>query len=212
MNIEGKTILLVEDEVAVRKLARKLLEVIGCEVIEAASGREALDRWPEIRDRVSLVVSDVVMPEGVSGWDLTRELHHRHPDLGILLTSGYSDLPSDHGLGGIPQIEFLQKPYGAGALKAPFRDSSISTRREPAGSTRSGQNNSKSIRSSPTSGFTAVSLSFFRHQRGDGFILNTSFTLTQPRISLPRRTAKRWSTFTPWPAPALKVTMPQSLS
>jgi nitrogen-specific signal transduction histidine kinase/CheY-like chemotaxis protein len=118
VNIEGKTILLVEDEVAVRKLARKLLEVIGCEVIEAASGREALDRWPEIRDRVSLVVSDVVMPEGVSGWDLTHELHHRHPDLGILLTSGYSDLPSDHGLGGIPQIEFLQKPYGAGALKA----------------------------------------------------------------------------------------------
>jgi signal transduction histidine kinase/CheY-like chemotaxis protein len=117
-SLEGTTILLVEDEAAVRKLVRKLLEVIGCEVIEAASGREALDRWPEIREQVSLVVSDVVMPEGVSGWDLTRELHHLHPDLGILLTSGYSELPSDHGLGGIPQIEFLQKPYGAGALKA----------------------------------------------------------------------------------------------
>jgi CheY-like chemotaxis protein len=117
-SIEGTTILLVEDEAAVRKLVRKLLEVIGCEVIEAASGREALERWPDIRDRVSLVVSDIVMPDGVSGWDLTRELHQRHPDLGILLTSGYSELPTDHGLGGIPQIEFLQKPYGVGALKA----------------------------------------------------------------------------------------------
>jgi CheY-like chemotaxis protein/nitrogen-specific signal transduction histidine kinase len=113
----GPTILLVEDEAAVRKLVRKLLTMMGYEVIEAASGREALDRWPEIRDRVTLVVSDVVMPEGVSGWDLTRELHHRHPNLGILLTSGYNELPADHGLGGIPQIEFLQKPCGVGELK-----------------------------------------------------------------------------------------------
>ncbi len=57
------------------------------------------------------------MPEGVSGWDLARELHHRHPDLGILLTSGYSDLPEDHGLGGISRIGFLQKPYGVNTLR-----------------------------------------------------------------------------------------------
>lgn len=115
--LRGTTILLVEDETAVRKLVRKLLEVLGCSVIEAVSGREALDRWPEIRDQVSLVVSDIVMPDGVSGWDLARELHHRHPDLGILLTSGYGDLPQDHGLGGIPRIGFLQKPYGVNTLR-----------------------------------------------------------------------------------------------
>lgn len=116
-SLKGATILLVEDEAAVRKLVRKLLEVIGCVVVEAVSGREALELWPALRDRVSLVVSDIVMPDGVSGWDLAKELHRRHPDLGILLTSGYSELPVDHGLGGIRQIEFLQKPYGAGALK-----------------------------------------------------------------------------------------------
>jgi signal transduction histidine kinase/ActR/RegA family two-component response regulator len=116
-HLRGNTILLVEDETAVRKLVRKLLEVLGCTVIEAVSGREALDLWPEIRDRVSLVVSDIVMPDGVSGWDLARELHHRHPDLGILLTSGYGDLPQDHGLGGIPRIGFLQKPYGVNTLR-----------------------------------------------------------------------------------------------
>jgi DNA-binding NtrC family response regulator len=111
------TILLVEDENAVRKLVRKLLEVLGCNVIEAVSGREALELWPEIRDQVSLVVSDIVMPEGVSGWDLARELHHCHPDLAILLTSGHGDLPQDHGLGGIPRIGFLQKPYGLNTLR-----------------------------------------------------------------------------------------------
>ena len=116
-HLRGMTILLVEDENAVRKLVRKLLEVLGCNVIEAVSGREALELWPEIRDQVSLVVSDIVMPEGVSGWDLARELHHCHPDLAILLTSGHGDLPQDHGLGGIPRIGFLQKPYGLNTLR-----------------------------------------------------------------------------------------------
>ncbi len=115
--LHGLTILLVEDENAVRKLVRKLLEVLGCSVIEAISGREALDLWPKVRDQVSLVVSDIVMPDGVSGWDLARDLHHRHPNLAILLTSGYGELPQDHGLGGIPQIGFLQKPYGVNTLR-----------------------------------------------------------------------------------------------
>lgn len=115
--LEGATILLVEDETAVRKLVRKLLEMMGCHVIEAASGRKALDLWPEIRDQVSLVVSDVVMPEGISGWDLAKELRRHHPSLGILLTSGYDELPGDHALGDLPQIAFLQKPYEVQILK-----------------------------------------------------------------------------------------------
>lgn len=117
-NLKGATILLVEDEVAVRKLVRKLLEMLGCSVIEATSGREALDLWSGISDQVALVVSDIVMPEGVSGWDLAKELHHHHPALGILLTSGYDELPEEHGLHNSPQIAFLQKPYEVRTLKA----------------------------------------------------------------------------------------------
>lgn len=117
-NLTGSTILLVEDEEAVRKLVRKLLEMLGCSVIEAASGREALALWKEISETVTLVVSDVVMPEGVSGWDLAKELHHRHPALGILLTSGYDELPEEHGLHERPRIAFLQKPYEVRTLKA----------------------------------------------------------------------------------------------
>lgn len=116
-NLKEATILLVEDETAVRKLVRKLLEMLGCSVIEAISGREALELWPTISDQVALVVSDVVMPGGVSGWDLAKELHKRHPALGILLTSGYDELPKDHGLQELPQIAFLQKPYEVRRLK-----------------------------------------------------------------------------------------------
>jgi len=115
--LKGSTILLVEDEAAVRKLVRKLLEMLGCSVIEAPSGRQALSLWPEIRDRVSLVVSDIVMPEGISGWDLAKELHHRHPALPILLTSGYSEFAEDHDIINHPRIAFLQKPYQIKTLR-----------------------------------------------------------------------------------------------
>lgn len=110
-------VLLVEDESAVRKLVRKLLEMLGCQVIEAASGKQALELWPSVSDSVSVVITDVVMPEGVSGWDLAKELHGRDPDLGILLTSGYNERPEDHGLADEASIAFLQKPYEASNLE-----------------------------------------------------------------------------------------------
>ena len=116
--IQGSKVLLVEDEDAVRKLVRKLLEMHGCAVVEATSGKQALDLWPEVCDDISVVVTDVIMPEGVSGWDLAKELHSRAPDVGILLTSGYNERAEDHGLENDPQIAFLQKPYEAKKLKS----------------------------------------------------------------------------------------------
>ena len=115
--LEGTTILLVEDESAVRMLVRKLLEMLGCSVIEAESGRKALDLWPEIQDKVTLVVSDIVMPDGVSGWDLARELRKDRPEVGILLTSGYCESPDDHNMGDDSQVAFLQKPYASSNLE-----------------------------------------------------------------------------------------------
>ena len=114
----GIRVLLVEDEASVRKLAKKLLEVMGCSVIEADCGREALRMWPDVRDGIDLVISDIFMPGDISGWDLARELHLRHPNLGILLTSGHTQQPGEQGLGDIPQIAFLQKPYGIGSLRS----------------------------------------------------------------------------------------------
>ncbi|MEC5126592.1 ATP-binding protein [Verrucomicrobiales bacterium BCK34] len=115
--LEGTKILLVEDESAVRMLVRKLLEMLGCSVIEAESGRQALDLWPDIQDEIALVVSDVVMPEGVSGWDLARELRKKRPEVGILLTSGYCENPEDHNMGDDSHVAFLQKPYASSNLE-----------------------------------------------------------------------------------------------
>ncbi|MEM9015700.1 MAG: ATP-binding protein [Verrucomicrobiota bacterium] len=109
--LEGAKVLLVEDDSAIRKMVRKLLELFGCAVIEAGSGKEALELWESVENDISIIVTDVVMPEGVSGWDLAIEIHRRQPDLPILVTSGYGERPEDHGLENEPQIDFLQKPY-----------------------------------------------------------------------------------------------------
>lgn len=121
-DISGSRILLVEDENSVRKLVRKLLEMNGCTVVEAVSGKEALEMWPGICDEITLVVSDIIMPDGVSGWDLAKKLHEDSPDLGILLTSGYAENPEEHGLEGDSRVAFLQKPYESRKLRSNLYD------------------------------------------------------------------------------------------
>ncbi|HZI89438.1 MAG TPA: PAS domain S-box protein, partial [Candidatus Polarisedimenticolia bacterium] len=104
------TILLVEDETAVRALARDFLRVFGYDVIEAASGEEAIALFETHRGALRGVVSDIVMP-GMSGVELARHLIALEPGLKVLLVSGYAkdsfhreDLTRDGLL-------FLQKPY-----------------------------------------------------------------------------------------------------
>jgi PAS domain S-box-containing protein len=105
-------ILLVEDESAVRELARRLLTEAGYEVVVAADGVDALSLW---NDDIELLVTDMVMP-GLSGRDLVRNLRARNPDLKVLYMSGYTA-----GLLG-PQAmledgdELLEKPFTRGML------------------------------------------------------------------------------------------------
>jgi two-component system, cell cycle sensor histidine kinase and response regulator CckA len=86
----AETILLVEDEEAVRTLARRILARKGHRIIEASNGREALEL---VRDRIAeidLVITDAVMPE-MNGPDLAKALQGLRPDLRILFMSGYTD-------------------------------------------------------------------------------------------------------------------------
>ena len=107
----GEVVLLVEDEPVVRKMARTTLESGGYAVIEAGDGREALNIWDQRSHDIDLVVTDMVMPNGVSGGALARTLQSRTPDLHVICTSGYTpeyierDLPSNE------RITFLSKPY-----------------------------------------------------------------------------------------------------
>ncbi len=115
------TILVVEDEPTVRRLMARVLERDGFRVRTAASGREALDHWGDHAGVVDLVLTDVVMPGGVSGTQLGRELRNRHPNLPIVYTSGYDPDydPSDVSM--VPGENFVPKPATADQLLAVIR-------------------------------------------------------------------------------------------
>ena len=113
LSIRGgsETILFVEDEEDIRKLARQILEGFGYRVIEAGTGVEALRIWESRKAEIDLLFTDMVMPEGISGGQLARRLLQERPDLKVIYTSGYSkeilekDLTADH------DFKFLEKPY-----------------------------------------------------------------------------------------------------
>jgi two-component system, cell cycle sensor histidine kinase and response regulator CckA len=106
-----KTIFVVEDEPTLRALVRKVLERYGYEVIESASGLAALELWTKTNPHVDLLLTDMVMPDGISGLQLARKLKAENPGLKVIFTTGYSaelmgkDFEIKEG------VNFLQKPY-----------------------------------------------------------------------------------------------------
>jgi PAS domain S-box-containing protein len=110
-----ETILLVEDEPAVRELAGRALRRQGYRVIEAANAGEALLRCENMREPLDLLVTDVVMPQ-MGGADLAERLRQLKPGLRVLFMSGYSgDAVARHGI--IPDgVAFLSKPFGPAEL------------------------------------------------------------------------------------------------
>ena len=116
------TILLVEDEESLRELVSATLAEAGYAVIAAASGLEALALWELHAERVDLVLTDMVMPEGISGRQLAERLLAARPGLKIIYTSGYSlDLTDPHFAGG-REIHFLEKPYRSAQMLALVHD------------------------------------------------------------------------------------------
>jgi PAS domain S-box-containing protein len=106
-----ETILLVEDETAVRSFARAVLESSGYTVLVAPDGEEGLARAAAHTGRLDLVLTDLVMPK-VGGRQLAETLRRSRPDLKLLFMSGYSDQPVPSGNGGT-NGGFLQKPFVA---------------------------------------------------------------------------------------------------
>jgi CheY-like chemotaxis protein len=118
-NLTGsETILIVEDEESVRKLARIILTVQGYTVIEAASGPEALEMVR--KSPVDLLITDVVMPQ-MSGRELAERFSREHPTMKVLYISGYLDeVMGHHGVidTGLP---LLTKPFSPEALTEKVR-------------------------------------------------------------------------------------------
>jgi signal transduction histidine kinase/CheY-like chemotaxis protein len=117
-----ETILIVEDEEILREMARDILQGHGYRILEAASGREALEVWRQSAREIDLVLTDMVMPEGLSGVDLAERLMSDRPDLKIIFTSGYSANELNAELLTRAQTRFLEKPYTQVTLTKTVRD------------------------------------------------------------------------------------------
>jgi len=107
----GQTILIVEDDDAVRSLVKEILEHHSYTIIEAESGDAALALWPKIRDRVDLVLTDMVMPGEHNGLELSRKILAEMPEMKFIYTSGYSSELFASDLDLVEGQNYLPKPY-----------------------------------------------------------------------------------------------------
>lgn len=106
-----RIILLVEDEVSVRQLVKMVLEREGYRVLEAATGREALNLWRRHAHEIDLLFTDYVMPDGMSGRQLAEQLLKDKPDLRMIFSSGYSAEIAGAGFRFREGVNFIGKPF-----------------------------------------------------------------------------------------------------
>jgi len=116
---EREIVLVVDDEPTVRRLARRVLLEDGFEVIEAADGAEALDLVEGSADPLRVVVSDIVMPK-LNGVQLLQRLSITHPELPVILMSGYAG-PELAERGIQAPCSLLVKPFKPEELVAEVR-------------------------------------------------------------------------------------------
>ena len=118
----SETILVVEDEVAVRELVCNVLGSHGYHILYAETGVKALEVWHANKRKIDLLLTDLVMPDRLNGRELAEKLRAERPRLKVIFTSGYSadvvgkDLVLQRGL------HYLQKPYDPRKLAITVRD------------------------------------------------------------------------------------------
>ena len=117
----GETILIVEDEAGLRELFCLSLQQLGYRVFAECSGAKALQAWSARLDQIDLLLTDLVMPDGVSGWKLASDLQAEKPDLKTIYMSGHS--PDVNGLvsGAANDLRFLAKPFSVETLAETVR-------------------------------------------------------------------------------------------
>jgi CheY-like chemotaxis protein len=121
---EGGTVLLVEDEDLVRRMAAAMLEQLDFSVLEAKDGVEAVEMFRQRRDEIRCILCDLTMPR-LNGWETLTALRKLVPGIPVILASGYDEaqvMAGDHPE--LPQV-FLGKPYQLKGLRDAIRQALI---------------------------------------------------------------------------------------
>ena len=117
-----ETLLIVEDEPSLRELVVRILELCGYHIFQAKNGVEALEVWRQHKDEIDLLLTDMVMPEGVSGRQLAERLQREDPELKVIYTSGYSPGMAGKDIALLEGFNFLAKPYPPSRLAQVVRE------------------------------------------------------------------------------------------
>jgi PAS domain S-box-containing protein len=119
----AETILLVEDEAPLLKLMHHILESYGYKVLDSATGKDALEIWAQQKKKIDLLLSDLILPDGMGGQELAKILQAEKPGLKVIYTSGYDSerlaryhLPAQSAV-------LIQKPFHARKLAETVFDS-----------------------------------------------------------------------------------------
>jgi PAS domain S-box-containing protein len=118
----GETILVVEDDEAVRAFSVEALRALGYRVLEAADGPSAMEVVRRQAVSLSLLFTDVVLPGGMTGAQLAEQVHGTRPDLPVLFTTGYARNAIVHHGRLDPGVELLSKPFSISELAGRVRD------------------------------------------------------------------------------------------
>jgi PAS domain S-box-containing protein len=117
---EGETVLVVDDEQIVRRSAKTMLERFGYSVVLAENGKEAVDLYRILADKIDVVLLDMTMPI-MNGEQAFRELKTIRPDVRVILSSGYNEGEAVRRFAGKGLAGFIQKPYSANTLAQKVR-------------------------------------------------------------------------------------------
>jgi two-component system, cell cycle sensor histidine kinase and response regulator CckA len=105
----------------VRELVCHVLAGHGYKILQAESGAKALRVWRESMDQINLLLTDLVMPDQMSGRELAEKLSAEQPRLKVMFTSGYSADTVGKDLALRPDLNYLQKPYNPRKLALAVR-------------------------------------------------------------------------------------------
>lgn len=117
----SRTVLVVDDDAPVLRVASKVLQRVGYEVLEANGGAEALELAEERGGAIDLLLTDVVMP-GMGGRELSQEMTARYPEVRVLFMSAYTE--DEVILQGVrvAEVDFISKPFTVEGLRAKVRE------------------------------------------------------------------------------------------